>query len=211
MIEKATGNARISGSLSSLAGLEKAIDAEDQQATQLAIDRILMLHAIILSYGGIPMLYMGDEIGMTNDYSYLNIPQHAKDNRWMHRPRFDQVKDARKHKKGTVEHEIYVRLTDLIRKRKTIREFADRNDILRVDSRNERVFAYIREDGPYRTICVFNLNDHPEPFYLDIFQQYGFDQIDELYDVISSSYLDRSHYNLMLKPYQSCWIHLKSN
>lgn len=36
--------------------------------------------------GGIPMLFYGDEIGYTNDYSYLNDPGKSYDNRWMHRP-----------------------------------------------------------------------------------------------------------------------------
>lgn len=32
---------------------------------------------------------MGDEIGMLNDHSYLDDPDHAGDNRWVHRPKMD--------------------------------------------------------------------------------------------------------------------------
>jgi amylosucrase len=209
MIEKATGNARISGSLASLAGLEKAMEADDDYQIDMAVKRILMLHAIILSYGGIPMLYMGDEIGMTNDYSYLKNPQHANDNRWMHRPKFDPQKDALKYNEGTVENRIFKGLTDLINKRKVTREFSDRNDNYRVHTRNERVLAYVRHDGAYRTLCIYNLNDHPEPFYADVLMEHGFAPKEQLYDRITEKYLESNHYNLMLQPYQSCWLSLK--
>ena len=209
MIEKATGNARVSGALASLAGLEKAVEENQPAQIELAISRIIMLHAIILSYGGIPMLYMGDEIGTTNDYGYLHVPEHAKDNRWMHRPKFDPLKDQKKNEEGTIEHEIYHRLRHLIQLRKETREFSDRNDIIRIDTRNERVLAYVRQDGAYRTLCVFNLNDHPEPFFADLFMEHGFLPKDRLYDRIGEAYLDPNHYNLMLQPHQACWISIK--
>ena len=38
----------------------------------LAQKRIHLQHAIILSLGGIPMIYSGDEIVSTNFYNYLN-------------------------------------------------------------------------------------------------------------------------------------------
>lgn len=209
MIEKATGSARVSGTLASLVGLEKALHHGDQQAVDLAIQRILMLHAIILSYGGIPMLYMGDEIGMTNDYRYTEVPQHAKDNRWLHRPKFDPKKDQKKKTGGTVEYRIYNGLKNLIKLRKSTREFSDRNDVHRIDARNEHILALIRQEGAYRTLCVFNLNDHPEPFFADLFMQYGFLPKEQLFDRISNTYLDPNHYNLMLQPHQSCWINIK--
>ena len=44
-------------------------------------------YAIVLGFGGIPLLYMGDELGLRNDRLVLpTVPEHADDNRWMHRP-----------------------------------------------------------------------------------------------------------------------------
>ena len=74
-----TGDRRISGSLASLAGLE----AEDPGA----VARILLAHAVVLSYGGLPVLWMGDELGLLNDRGWAGDPAHAGDNRWAHRPR----------------------------------------------------------------------------------------------------------------------------
>ena len=74
-----TGDRRISGSLASLAGLE----AGDPDAP----GRILLAHAIVLGFGGVPVLWMGDELGLLNDAGWADEPAHAADNRWVHRPR----------------------------------------------------------------------------------------------------------------------------
>ncbi len=60
----ATGDKRISGTTASLAGLERAEADGDQNAIDRAIDRILLGHALIASFGGIPLIYMGDEIAL---------------------------------------------------------------------------------------------------------------------------------------------------
>ena len=80
---------RISGSMGSLAGLEAALEAGDQGQLSDAIARINLLHTAILGFGGVPLLYMGDEIGQLNDHDYVADPEHAADNRWVHRPRMD--------------------------------------------------------------------------------------------------------------------------
>ena len=70
----------------SLAGLEKALAENDPEGIELAIRRIVLLYSVIFAFGGIPLIYMGDEIGLFNDYRYTADPLKADDNRWMHRP-----------------------------------------------------------------------------------------------------------------------------
>ena len=48
-----TGDARVSGTLASLAGLEEALQSGNEQLIDLATQRILMIHSIIMSIGGI--------------------------------------------------------------------------------------------------------------------------------------------------------------
>ena len=72
-----TGDCRISGTCASLAGLEKALNEETAVEVELALRRILLIHGIILTIGGIPLLYLGDEIGQLNDYSYYDDPAKA--------------------------------------------------------------------------------------------------------------------------------------
>ena len=40
----------------------------------------------MLGFGGLPLIYMGDELGLRNDYDFVDDPDHADDNRWVHRP-----------------------------------------------------------------------------------------------------------------------------
>ena len=42
---------------------------------------------MILGFGGLPVLWMGDEVGLLNDQGWADEPAHAADNRWVHRPR----------------------------------------------------------------------------------------------------------------------------
>ena len=85
----ATGDRRISGSLASLAGLETALAAGDAGRVADAVARVLLLHAVILGFGGVPLLYMGDEVATLNDHGWAEEEGHAGDNRWVHRPRMD--------------------------------------------------------------------------------------------------------------------------
>jgi amylosucrase len=55
---------------------------------EAAVRRVLLLHALALAFGGLPMLYMGDELGMVNDHGYLLDPARAHDSRWVQRAAF---------------------------------------------------------------------------------------------------------------------------
>ncbi len=151
-----TGDARISGSLASLVGLEVALEAGDDTAIDCAIQRILLLHGMILSFGGIPLLYYGDEIGTLNDCSFLEDEEKAHDNRWMHRPKIDWEKAELRHQHGSVEQRIFDGIKKLIAVRKSIAAFADFNnrELLSVD--NDHLFVFLRShpERPNDTVLV---------------------------------------------------------
>lgn len=75
------------GSAASLAGLERATD---EAMRRDAARRLMLVHGLALSFGGLPVLYMGDELGMLNDYRYRSDPQRAHDTRWVQRTPFDE-------------------------------------------------------------------------------------------------------------------------
>ena len=55
---------------------------------ELAVRRLLAAFAVILGAGGVPMVFLGDEIAQLSDHSHLADPDLADDNRWSQRPRF---------------------------------------------------------------------------------------------------------------------------
>jgi amylosucrase len=75
------GGLATNGTAASLCGVEHA-DPET------AIRRVLLLHALALAFGGLTMLYMGDDIGMVNDHGYVIDPARAHDSRWVQRAAF---------------------------------------------------------------------------------------------------------------------------
>lgn len=84
-----TGDKRISGTAASLAGVGAAQASGDARRLDDAIGRVLIGHAVILGWGGLPVIWSGDEIGTLNDPAWDDIEDHAGDNRWANRPALD--------------------------------------------------------------------------------------------------------------------------
>jgi len=162
---KKTGDARISGQAASLAGLEKALAENDNTAIEMAIDRILMLYTIVFTIGGLPLIYLGDEIGILNDYSYRNDPAKQDDSRWVHRTSLAKEKLERRKTEGTIEGRIFARFQEIIRIRKSHRVFSG-SDPKVVFSDNDHIFAYQRTDEKDTCIVMANFADSPQSFDL---------------------------------------------
>jgi amylosucrase len=137
-------DARISGTLTSLIGLETALENDNQEKINLAIQHIILLHSIIFSFGGIPLIYYGDEIGTINDFSYMGNLSKANDNRWAHRPKIDWKKAQLRKISGTIEQTIFSALQKMIRVRKKISAFGDFNNRELINLSNPHLFAFLR-------------------------------------------------------------------
>lgn len=153
-----TGDCRISGMCASLAGLEKALSEEGPAEVTLAIRRILLIHGIILTVGGIPLLYLGDEIGTLNDYSYRNDPHKTADSRWVHRPRADWQKYARRSHPASVEGQVFEGLQALIALRKGCGAFSG-GDLVPLDTENPHVLAFERRHAGQRAVIFANFSE----------------------------------------------------
>ena len=156
-----TGDHRINGTCASLTGLEKAIEEEVPHEIELAIRRILLIHSIILTVGGIPLIYLGDEIGTLNDYSYRDDPAHERDSRWVHRPRADWKKYERRHDKKSVEGRVFHGLKKLITLRKKHAVFAG-GDLEVIPTENEHVLGFMRTHKNKRAVVFANFSESPE-------------------------------------------------
>lgn len=167
-----TGDARIAGTLASLAGLEAALQAGDPGAIDTAIQRILMLHSIILSMGGIPLLYLGDEVATLNDYSYATDPDKVGDARWVHRPERDPARAARRHDPETVEGRVFQGLRHLIQLRKEqVAFWGGRAEI--IETGNPHLFGYVRNHGGQRLLVIANFSEHPQEMPAEKVRTYG--------------------------------------
>lgn len=155
-----TNDARISGSLASLCGLERALNANNDAAIELAIKKIILMQAHSFFIGGLPMLFYGDELGSLNDYSYLSDEGKSYDNRWMHRPLIDWNK-VKYTDSGTIEGRVFAAIQSLINLRKSLPVLADCSNLEWMSPHNIHVAGYVRQLSGKRLYCVFNFCDKP--------------------------------------------------
>ena len=80
----------------------------------------MLLYSVVYAFGGIPLLYMGDELALRNDTGYLADPARAPDNRWMHRPPMDWAAAERRHDPATLEGRVFAWLRRLGEARRSL-------------------------------------------------------------------------------------------
>ena len=204
-----TGDARISGALASLAGLETALEVNDEEAISQRIDLILLLHGMIMSFGGIPLLYHGDEIGMQNDFSYMHDKEKAHDTRWIHRPFMDWEKAEKRHVRGTVEQRIFEGLSKMIAVRKNTPAFADFNNRELIKTGNPHLFVFTR-NNPFvmsdEVLVVGNFHNTPQSLTLSDLGnrgQYEYGQFKDLYTGEAPAHFKDQ---LVIPPFQFYWL-----
>lgn len=167
-----TGDARICGTTASLCGLEKGIYEKDEHQIEMAIRRILLLHGIIFTVGGIPLIYLGDEIGLTNDYDFGSDPGKDGDDRWLHRPEFDWEKAENRKDPESIEARIFTGFLKLARIRRDNHAFQECHTEF-VDTGNPHVFGYFRSHGGQSILCLANFSEHPQDLPATRLRQLG--------------------------------------
>jgi len=158
-----TGDARISGTTAALTGIDLAREQGDADALDAGIRRHLLLHAVIVGWGGsIPLLYMGDEVALPNDPTFADDPARADDNRWIHRPAMDWEAVERRHDPSTVEGRIHAGLRALVLARRDLPVMRAGGTTVPRRTDHPSAFAWLRthpRHRPFLGIAAFS--DHP--------------------------------------------------
>jgi amylosucrase len=168
-----TGDARISGSLASLCGLEKALDEKNEYQVYLSIKKILLMQAHSFFLGGIPIIFYGDEVGYTNDYSYLNDEGKSYDNRWMHRPIIDWEKNKKINDPLSIESIIFNATKKLISIRKQHFLVGDHKNLTWLTPHNHQIAGYLRTYDDKKLYCLFNFSDQSAYLTWYAFKEHG--------------------------------------
>ncbi|MFP4444863.1 MAG: alpha-amylase family glycosyl hydrolase [Desulfosudaceae bacterium] len=197
-----TGDLRVSGTLASLAGLEAALEAGDSNLIEAAVQRINLLRSIMLSVGGIPLIYLGDEWGMLNDYTYLSDPAKASDSRWVHRSRQRWHSNGDKSDGEALQWRFYNELVVLISLRKSLPALANgKMEVL--EAGNSHIFAYTRTGPEQRLVIVNNFSEHPQAMPAERLKAAS--DTGAFTDRVSGQKLANGH-GLTLAPYQFMWL-----
>ena len=148
-----TGDARVTGTTASLAGIEAGDSAGE--------DRVVLAHALALSTGGIPLLYLGDEVAQLNDYGFADRPEEAGDSRWVHRPFRPAQNYADRADAGTPAGRVFSRLARLLAVRRSTPELAG-NELIAFDAHVASVVAFVRPgDAGFDVLVMANVADSP--------------------------------------------------
>lgn len=199
-----TGDRRISGSAASLAGLEKALEESDEHGVDMAIARIVLMYTLICGYGGVPLIYMGDELGLLNDMDYGSDPAHADDNRWAHRPFMDWALVERV---AADEDLPAARLNRALRHVLQVRaatpqvhaSFAARM----VPSPDPRVLVLVRDHPLGPLVEVYNMSEQTVQLHHSVLTQHlGYDAR----ELIGGYTYDLRPATIDIWPYQAAWL-----
>ncbi|MDX2138398.1 MAG: alpha-amylase family protein [Chloroflexota bacterium] len=190
---------RISGTLASLLGLEKALKDGTHTEIEHAIRRIVLVQGVIIAVGGIPLLYLGDEIGTLNDYGYKQEPAHRDDSRWLHRPRMNWQKASMRTDPSSIEGQVFHRLVQLIKLRQSLPEMAN-GDTSFYTTQSSSVFAFSRRQS---LVCLCNFSETLQTVSPTAFVPFLADAARVQDQITGSDYDSRS---ITLQPYEMLWL-----
>ncbi|MFM2665058.1 hypothetical protein AAFX24_09405 [Vibrio mediterranei] len=202
-----TGDCRVCGSLASLCGLEAAMQSGHQQEIELAVKRVRLLNSVNLSIGGVPLIYQGDELGMFNDYQYLNDPHKVDDTRWVNRPAISEKDIAIAQDQCDPRGRIHQQLIDMIQLRQSLPVLGvAETEIL--ETYRPHLFAYIRKaaNGD-RLLAICNFSEHRQTIPTSICDVLGSREVQDVLNQERKPY----HQNIIFDAYDIKWLKVLEN
>ncbi len=202
-----TGDMRIAGTLASLAGLELAIESDSEEEKEFAINRMLLLQGITLSIGGIPLIYLGEEWAMLNDYDFVKDPAKAGDTRWVHRPKMkweflSELDDSIESGDGSIRKRVFRSLQHMIAVRKSLPALAGQNMQL-IATGNPHVLSFVRFHESHRLIVAANFSEEPQSIKGNSLRTAGLGRFFQ--DGLSGKVYPTSE-DIQLEAYQILWL-----
>ncbi|MEP6981504.1 MAG: alpha-amylase family protein, partial [Nakamurella sp.] len=203
-LNPATGDRRISGTTASLAGLEAALAVGDGAGVDIAIARISMAYALVMGWGGIPVIWSGDELAQLNDPSWATEPGHEADNRWAHRPRLDWELATRRHEPYSIQQRVFDALAHLQQVRSRQPQFHASVPARITEVYDTAVLPVLREHPLGPLLGLYNVSNSWRAYPRDALAALGLDSGVDRVSGEPSTYGDDG--NLWLPPYGFRWI-----
>jgi len=198
-----TGDRRISGTAASLAGIEAAREQDDPVALATAVDRFLLAHALAMGWGGIPVLWSGDELALPNDPDWAHEPGHEADNRWAHRPRIDEKVARRRDDPDTVEGRVFQGLRHLAAVRSGLAQLHASVPAQVLDLADPGVLPVLRDHPVGPLLGLYNVTGTARPWPASRLWDLGFSRP---FDALAGTALGVApDGNVWLPPYAAVW------
>ena len=186
-----TGDCRVSGTAAALVGLA--------QNDPHAVDRIKLLYSIALSTGGLPLIYLGDEVGTLNDDDWSQDSNKSDDSRWAHRPRYNEELYNQRHDSSTAAGQIFQGLRHMISIRQSNPRF-NGGRLVTFNTNNKHIIGYMRNNA---LLAFGNFSEHAQTISAHTLQAMPF----KAHDLISGQTVSLNQ-DLVLQPYQVMWLEI---
>ncbi|HEX7314963.1 MAG TPA: maltose alpha-D-glucosyltransferase [Pyrinomonadaceae bacterium] len=189
--------------------------------------RIQLLNALLLSLPGSPFLYYGDEIGMGDniylgDRDGVRTPMQWSSDR---NAGFSKA-DFEKLYFPVINNPVYgfqsVNVDSQMRYDTSLLNWMRQMILLRkehhvfgrgsmrfVKPENRKIFAFVREHGEDRVLCLFNLSQFAQPVELDLAEFEGFTPVEMLGKTRFPDVRTGAPYQLALAPFGFYWFQLE--
>jgi amylosucrase len=200
----ATGDRRVSGMTAALVGLDDARSGGDPLALDLAIARLVLGYALVLGWGGVPVIWMGDELALPDDPRWADEPGHEGDNRWTHRPRMDRAAQARRAEPGTVEQRVFAAMRHLAATRAALPMMHAATQSQVLEPADPGILPVLRRHPEGVLLELYNVTGSRRAWPAYRLEQLG---LGRHRDVLSGSDLPVDvDANIWLAPYQAVWL-----
>jgi len=142
-----------------------ALSAKESEDNE-RIARFILAHAVLLSFPGVPAVYIQSILGSRNDYDGV---ERLGYNRAINRKKYRAGEiDAELEDNKSLRHSIYHRLTQLITIRRTEKAFHPDSQTI-FETSGTHVFKIIRTaDNGERITALFNFSNHQQNIHSDI-------------------------------------------
>lgn len=197
-----TLDARNSGTLASLSGLENAIIKKDRYQLELALKRIELIHAMFILKSGIPMIYAGDEIGTLNDYSYKLDVHKSHDSRWLHRSKFDWTEVENLDDVNNPKALVYKGVKELIDIRK---EIYGHHKVVHEETMhfsNQHILGFMQhlESEATKVVLIYNLSEDRQWIFSSDLKRHGL--TGKWLEMLQGKQVDLAEDTIILGPYE---------
>jgi amylosucrase len=197
------GDERTSGTAAALSGITSA-RRSDTSSLDHAVRRLLVAYGVMIGFGGIPLIYMGDELALGNDTSYLDDPTLADDSRWMNRPWMPWDVAALRDVAGTVECRVFSAMRHFVEVRRNTPAMTGGGETWIHELPDTAALGWARmhpEHGRFYGVANFadRVTGVPRAAL-------GWAGIDEPREVLHSGDVTLSPEHLLLAPYGIAWF-----
>lgn len=196
-----TNDRRISGTAASLIGLGSPGTPSE---IDLRIRALRLATAIVMGWGGIPVIWSGDEVATLNDEHWAQEPTHAGDNRWVHRVRLDPELVAQRHDVSSVPGRVFQDLVSLIQARQGLPHLhaSTPSYVGDVDDPGVLVVSRTHPLGPF--VALYNVTPFWRTWPGYRLPQYGI--VDAVDAITNESITPGDDGAFWLPPYAAWWL-----